>query len=323
MKILVTGGAGYIGSQLIRDLGSDPRFHGARVTIYDSMRDERYQSLMDLPASGRYDFHAGEVEDARELARAAHDADVIIHLAALTNAVISFGRVQETYDTNLLGTRNVVDAAAASPATRRVVYASTCSVYGETPEVVNEDSPCHPESPYAMSKLDGEKLVQGLAERTGGRVRGTSLRLATVFGQSPGLRVHTVVNLFALHAALGMPLIVKGTGEQKRPFIHVRDASAAFTFVLSDERTLDGVYNVVGENASVRDVLGYVRPRFPKLKVTHEPGRHLNQISYQVDGSRLRGLGWAPTLSVEDGIEEFARHCIPFSSFAAGAAAGG
>lgn len=94
MKILVTGGAGYIGSQLIRDLGEDPRFAGSQVVIYDSMRDERFQSLMHLPESGRYDFHYGDLQDADELIAAAQDCDVIVHLAALTNAVVSFGRAE-------------------------------------------------------------------------------------------------------------------------------------------------------------------------------------------------------------------------------------
>lgn len=322
-NILVAGGAGYIGSQLIRDLGASPEFHGDKITVYDNMQLERYQSLMNLPPSGNYDFHAGDVQDVAELTAAAEVADVIIHLAALTNAVLSFDRVAETEAINHMGSQNVITAAMRSSRVRRVIYASTCSVYGETAGVVNEDSECRPESPYATYKLAGERNVLELARRTDGRIRGTGLRLATVFGPSPGLRVHTVVNIFALHGALGMPLTVFGTGEQKRPFVHVRDASSAFLFALANESTADRTFNVVGENASVKQVLSYVQPRFPKLRVRHEPGRHLNQISYEVDGSRLRALGWSPSLSVEDGIEEFARSYSAFTRFSEGALARG
>lgn len=318
-NILVAGGAGYIGSQLIRDIGASPQFEGDCVTVYDNMQLERYQSLMDLPVTGNYDFHAGDVQDVAELTLAARDAEIIIHLAALTNAVLSFDRVAETESINHMGTQNVITAAIRSPRVKRVIYASTCSVYGETHGVVNEESDCRPESPYATYKLAGERGVLELGRQTDGRIRGTALRLATVFGPSPGLRVHTVVNIFALHGALGMPITVYGTGEQKRPFVHVRDASSAFLFALANESTMDQALNVVGENASVKDVLSYVQPRFPKLRVRHEPGRHLNQLSYEVDGARLRNLGWSPRHSVEDGIEEFSRYYAAFSKSSEGA----
>lgn len=315
VNVLITGGAGYIGSQLIRDLGEDPRFAGSRIVIYDNMQDERYQSLMNLPSSVPYDFHYGDVQDVDELTDAAKDCDVIIHLAALCNAVISFDRVEETEQVNYCGTENVVTAAIRSSRVRRVIYASTCSVYGVTSGCVNEDSECHPESPYGRYKLEGERAVLRLAKTTAGRVHGTGLRLATVFGLSPGLRVHTVVNVFSLHAALGMPLRVFGSGEQHRPFVHVKDASAAFLFALGDERTQDSALNVVGENATVNDVLRYVEQWFPNLKVEREEtGRRLNQLSYEVDGSRIRELGWQPTVNVESGVEEFARLCTPFST---------
>lgn len=314
MNILVTGGAGYIGSQLICDLALEPGLRGARITVYDNMQDERYQSLMNLPEGGDYDFHYGDIQDLDELTAAAQQADVIIHLAALCNAVVSFDRVEETERVNFCGTDNVVRAALRSPSVRRLIYASTCSVYGETTGTVNEDSPCRPESPYAEYKLAGERLVMGLGEASGGRLTGTALRLATVYGPSPGLRVHTVVNIFVLHGALGMPLTVFGTGDQCRPFVHVRDASAAFVFALLNESTVQQVLNVVGENASVNQILAHVEPRFPKLTIEHKPGRHLNQISYSVDGSRLRAMGWRPAVTLEDGIEEFARLCGSFST---------
>lgn len=314
MNILITGGAGYIGSQLLLDLPEDPQLADARVVVYDNMQEERYASLMHLPPNGSYDFHYGDVRDAEELAAAAEDADVIIHLAALVNAAKSFDRDEQTERINHQGTENVVAAAVRSPRVRRVIYASTCGVYGETSGLVNEDAECNPGSPYAKYKLSGERSVLALSETTQGRVSGTALRLGTVFGMSPGLRVHTVINIFALHAGLGIPLQVYGTGEQNRPFLHVRDASSAFIFAMANESTRDEKFNVLSENDTVKNLLSYIRPRFPKLRVEHRPGTHINQISYEVDGSRYKALDWQPTLNVEAGVEEFARLYSAFST---------
>jgi nucleoside-diphosphate-sugar epimerase len=116
-----------------------------------------------------------------------------------------------------------------------------------------------------------------------------------------------VVNIFAFRAAVGAPLEVYGSGAQVRPFVHVADIARAIAFCMTDDRTADEVFNVVGENASINDLLDLLKPRFPKLRVVHTDKEILNQISYEVDGSKLRSLGFAPAFSLEQGIEEYAR----------------
>ncbi|MEJ7652997.1 MAG: SDR family oxidoreductase, partial [Chloroflexia bacterium] len=205
---------------------------------------------------------------------------------------------------------NVVEAALASPNVRRVIYASTCSVYGETEEVATETSECVPASPYAQFKLDGEHATMALSERSGGRISGTALRLGTVFGMSPGLRVHTVVNMFALHAALSMPIRVDGAGEQQRPFVHVRDAASAFVFALEHEETAGGIYNVGRE--PVREAGAQYLNLASRTFALPTPGGQLNR-SCIVDGSRPRELGRRPA-DAGSAHREFARMCSPFSS---------
>jgi nucleoside-diphosphate-sugar epimerase len=207
----------------------------------------------------------------------------------------------------------VVRAVRQAASVRRLIYASTTSVYGPTSAIVDEQSPCLPASPYAEFKLKGEQEVLGLSTDTGGRLRPTVLRLATVYGYSPGLRVHTVVNIFAFRAAVGASLEVFGSGNQLRPFVHVDDVSRAIAFCVADEHTGEGIFNVVGENASVNQILELLERHFPRMLVVHTDKEILNQISYEVDGGKLRLLGFSTEHTLEDGIAEYAHL---YSSFA-------
>ncbi|MDP9382644.1 MAG: NAD-dependent epimerase/dehydratase family protein [Chloroflexota bacterium] len=308
MNVLITGGAGYIGSDLLHVLAGTDGLQLGRVRVLDNMQEEKYQALMNLPEGVEYDFVLGDIRNEEDVRRAiGDDTNTVIHLAALTNATLSFERQEATELTNHVGTQNIVRAVQDTPSVNRLIYASTTSVYGPTSGIVTEESECKPASPYGVFKLKGEQDVLALPKVTNGRVKSTALRFATVYGYSAGLRVHTVVNIFAFRAAVGIPLEVFGSGEQKRPYIHVRDVARALAFCLKEPRTEDGLFNVVGQNGSVNDILALIEPRFPKLKVVHTNREILNQISYEVDGSKLYSLGYSPELTLEDGINEFAR----------------
>jgi nucleoside-diphosphate-sugar epimerase len=279
-----------------------------RIRVLDNMREEKFPSLMNLPEGIDYEFVLGDIRNQADVEIAiGDDTDVVVHLAALCNATISFERRDATEEINYGGTVNVVSAARRAPSVKRFIYASSTSVYGPTTGIVDEQSPCLPASPYAEFKLKGEHEVLGLSTDTGGRLRPTVLRLATVYGYSPGLRVHTVVNIFAFRAAVGAPLEVFGSGTQLRPFVHVDDVSRAIAFCVADERTGEGVFNVVGQNASVNQILELLERHFPRMVVRHTDKEILNQISYEVDGGKLRRLGFSTQHTLEDGIEEYAR----------------
>lgn len=308
MNILVTGGAGYIGSQLLHTLAAEKFPRVRRIRVLDNMREEKFPSLMNLPGNVQYEFILGDIREEDDIRKAlGDDTDAVVHLAALCNANLSFERRNDTEEINYRGALKVVDVARRASSVRRLIYASTTSVYGPTMGTVTEGSPCQPASPYAEFKLKAESDVLGLSQDTAGRVRPTVLRFATAYGYSPGLRVHTVVNIFAFRAAVGAPLEVYGSGGQVRPFVHVADIARAIAFCMADDRTADEVFNVVGENASINDLLDLLKPRFPKLRVVHTDKEILNQISYEVDGSKLHSLGFAPAFSLEQGIEEYAR----------------
>ncbi|HEX8857788.1 MAG TPA: NAD-dependent epimerase/dehydratase family protein [Actinomycetes bacterium] len=308
MNILVTGGAGYIGSRLLHTLASIESLDVRRIRVLDNMREEKFPSLMNLPAGVDYEFVLGDIRDEDDVRAAlGDDTDVVVHLAALCNATISFERRDATEEINYGGTVNVVRAARQAQSVKRFIYASTTSVYGPTTGIVDEESPCLPASPYAEFKLKGEQDVLGLATDTGGRLQPTVLRFATVYGYAPGLRVHTVVNIFAFRAAVGASMEVFGSGNQLRPFVHVDDVSRAITFCIEDQRTWEQVFNVVGENASVNQIVALLGRHFPRMRVVQADKEILNQISYEVDGGKLQNLGFRMLHTLEDGVEEYAR----------------
>ena len=308
MNILVTGGAGYIGSRLLHTLASVESLRVRRVRVLDNMREEKFPSLMNLPSGVDYEFVLGDIRNPDDVWTAlGDDTDVVVHLAALCNATISFERRDATEEINYGGTVNVVNAARRAPSVKRFIYASTTSVYGPTTGIVDEQSPCLPASPYAEFKLKGEQEVLGLSTDTGGRLSSTVLRFATVYGYSPGLRVHTVVNIFAFRAAVGAAMEVFGSGTQLRPFVHVDDVSRAIAYCIEDDRARDEIFNVVGENASVNQIIALLRRHFPRMLVVQTDKEILNQISYEVDGGKLRGLGFSTEHTLEDGVEEYAR----------------
>jgi len=302
MVILVTGGCGYIGSQLIRDLAVEPRFQGITIRILDSMMRERYVSLMDLPSEGSYEFHEGDIRKDEDLKKAFQDVEQVIDLAGITNAPVSFERKDLTVDVNVTGGRKVLSHAVKSEVDR-FIYSSTASVYGPTIGLVDETSPCKPISPYGETKLQAEKQCFEASKTSGLYV--TSLRLGTVFGWSIGMRFDTVVDRFAYLACAGMPLSVwESAQREKRPYLHIRDSTMALIFALERNDMKGEVYNVVGENASIDRITSVIAKEVFDLKIVVTPSPNLNQVSYELDGSKIAGLGFKPQHTLEQGVWE-------------------
>lgn len=299
MRIVVTGALGHIGSRLIRELAVSP---GNEIVMVDNLATERYASLYNLPGSARCEFVEGDVLSA-DLTRLFAGADVVIHLAALTNAARSDLRAQMEL-VNVGGTERVARAcvAAAVP----LLFPSTTSVYSAPHGVVSEDcSPAElrPQSPYAGWKLQSEELLRSLGEREG--LRFVIFRMGTIFGPSVGMRFHTAVNQFCWRAVSGQPIEVWRTAShQFRPYLDLSDAVRAIMFVLQQRQFDARVYNVLTLNATVEHVVEVLAAFVPDLRITRVDSPLMNRLSYHVDNRRFSQLGFEFTGSLERGIDD-------------------
>lgn len=236
-------------------LAGDPRLTGLTIRILDSLQRGGYQALMDLPEEGHYQFLEGNILDPTAVWRALESVEAVVHLAAVVKTPFSFDHPAWTEQVNHWGTVRLVEHCLEAGVTR-FLFANSASVYGPGGPF-DEASVYRPVGPYAQSKWRAEQAVLTAAERG---LRSTILRLATIFGHAPIMRFDAVANRFAYLAGVGRSLTVYGTGEQTRPLIHVRDASEAIRFCLTHEaETVGAVFNVVGENASVLDLVEAMR----------------------------------------------------------------
>ncbi|QCC52566.1 NAD-dependent epimerase/dehydratase family protein [Halapricum salinum] len=302
MTVLVTGGLGYLGSQLLRDLPDHPDFADESIRILDNYRKPRYQAMWDLPSYADYDFAEVDIRDEAAVREAMNGVDTVFHLAAITNAPETFDIPEETWDVNHEGAMNVFEAARDAGASN-FVNISSCSVYGRTNDEIDESYACDPESPYGESKLQSE---QEMLDSRDGTMDVTALRMGTVYGWTPGMRFDTVVDKFALLAATGEPLTVyEGAEDQRRPYIHVKDSIRSLLFAATELG--DGeVYNVVGQNGRLQDVIDTIETHFPEAEVGYTQVEQLNQLSYIVNDEKIRAEGFEPVYDMDQGVAELA-----------------
>lgn len=302
MTVLVTGGLGYLGSRLLREIPDEPGFSGEEIRILDNFRQPRFHSLWDLPSYAEYDFVEGDIKDGQVRSEALEDVDTVFHLAAITNAPETFDIPEKTWEVNHDAAVDLYEDAKNSDVSD-FVYVGTCSVYGRTEEEITEEFSCDPESPYGEAKLAAE---EDMFESYTGDMNLTVLRLGTVFGWTRGMRFDTVVDKFALLAATGQPLTVyEGAEDQKRPYLHVQDAVRAMLFAATNLGN-GSPYNVVGQNGRLQDIVDAIETHFPEVEIGYTEAEQLNQLSYIVSDEKIREQGFETAFTLDQGVAELA-----------------
>ncbi|MBN1217508.1 MAG: SDR family oxidoreductase [Anaerolineae bacterium] len=297
--MLITGGAGYIGSQLIRDLATDPRFAGWTLRIYDNLQRHHFCGLMDLPSEGCYQFVEGDILDRLNLERAMQDVSVVVHLAAIVRTPLSFDHPEWTEQVNHWGTASVVEAALHAGVSR-LLYTSSASVYGPGGPFQETDV-CRPIGPYAIAKRRGEEEVLQGGERG---LRFTIVRLGTTFGNAPAMRFDAVASRLAYLVGVRRPMIIHGSGNQIRPLIHVRDASAALRLCLFDPQTEGEIINAVTMNPTSNEIAHILQTLVPDATMRYTDQDILTEISFEVESTKLLKMGFEPQFDLTAGLRE-------------------
>ena len=260
MNILVTGGAGYIGTELVKALAEQDQTNS--IIVYDNLSRGSYDSFMgdQIPNGSKIEFIQGDILDSRKLRQVLNGIDLVFHLAA--KVTTPFGNTDPHFyeQINHWGTAELVYAMEET-GNAHLIHLSSTSVYGSTDELVDEESPLQPRTFYGISKKRGEEHVMRLVNAD----RATIIRCGNVYGYSSSMRFDAVVNKFAFEANFHNRIIIQGDGHQSRAFIHVDHLSQTLS-QMNNTQMKSGVFNLVANNYEILDLVDVFKEVVPSLE---------------------------------------------------------
>lgn len=292
MKVLITGGAGYLGS-ILTGLLLDNKY---KVTVVDNLIYKQL-SLTDYCYNEDFTFIKGDVRNLKQLVNL-KDYDVIIPLAAIVGMPACDRNMIEATQINYDQIDSLVENTSKD---QQLILPNTNSQYGSSTDIITEESPFNPLSHYAKTKCDAELCLLN-SERSG-----VALRLATVFGLSPRMRLDLLVNDF-VYRAVTDKLLVLFQASFKRNYIHVRDIANTFLFVIENyDKCVGEPFNVglSSANLSKLELAQRIKQYIPDLVIIEDEfAEDFDKRNYIVSNKKLESLGWAPSFTLDNGIEE-------------------
>ena len=296
MQLLVTGGAGYLGSVLIPKL----LVRGHRVRVLDAgfFGVGHLRGMQPAVELIREDIRR-ILQDAEFGAKLLDGCEAVIHLAAISNDPSAELNPALTEEVNFQATVRLAEEAKKRRV--RFLFSSSCSLYGAAKEMTDEEGTLAPLTTYAVSKANAEKALAGLEDASWKPV---VLRNGTLFGYSPRMRFDLVVNIFSLYSTLYDEIKLFGEGQQWRPFLHVGDCARAFLHFLEKPDCRHRCYNIAHENLRVTDLAALFKRMNPRLKTVQVQGTDDDRRDYRVSTRRMQEEGFQARTGVEAGAQE-------------------
>lgn len=262
MNVLVTGGAGYVGTELVLKLAANPGV--SKVVVYDNLSRENYNLFINASkhvSKDKIQFEFGDLLDTRKIKKVLKDIDVVYHLAARASTPFANTDSHLFEQVNHWGTAELVYAIEELGTIKKMIYVSSCSVYGSGKELIDETAIVNPKTIYGVSKMRGEEHVTRLGEK----MNAVIIRLGNVYGYSSSMRFDAVINKFMFEAHYKNRISIHGNGRQSRSFIHVQKAVDSLEAILTKEIPSD-IYNLTERNLEIYDLIDEVKDLYPSLE---------------------------------------------------------
>jgi len=281
MKILVTGGCGFIGRHLCKELVKNNE-----VTVLDNFSNSTEK---DIPENTV--FINGDVRNIDDVKKASQGVDLVYHLAAKISVTESVEKPELYYDVNVNGTESVFEVNK----NKKIIFINSASIYGDTEDLpVKETHPLNPKSPYAETKIAGEKIIVQNPENC-------VARLFNIYGEGQSKEYGGVISIFLKAAITDKPLTICGDGTQTRDYLHINDVVSALIF-LQDKK---GIYNLgSGKEISINQKVNIIKSIKRNIKIEHMPERDGDIYRSVADISKIKAAGWEPKVTMEKGITE-------------------
>lgn len=262
MHVLITGGTGYLGTELLVELTQNPAVD--QVVIYDNLNRGNYNLFLGVPKlpTDKIRFVQGELLDSRKLQKEVEKADIVYHLAAKVTTPFADHNPHEFDQVNNWGTAELTYLVEKSNV-QRFIYTSSVSVYGSSSEESDIGTPLNPRTFYGISKMNGEGHVQRLLNSN---IKTYILRCGNVYGYSKSMRFDSVINKFLFEANFTNRLRIFGNGSQYRSFIHIKRLSTLMNELTTSDLAAD-TYNLVECSLSVNEVVDELRKLYPSLEM--------------------------------------------------------
>ncbi len=297
MKVLITGGAGFIGSHIVEHFQEE----ASEIRVLDNLRTGNLDNLIGLD----HTFIKGSINDRDLVQKSVQDIDYIFHLAALVSVPESMTKISECIEINVNGTLNLLEAASEA-GVKKIVFASSAAVYGDNPTSPKLETMCPaPKSPYAITKLDGEYYMEMFHNEN--KIQTTSLRFFNVFGprQDPQGAYAAAVPIFMENTLHSRNITIFGDGQQTRDFIYVKDIVEALVYAVTNKQ-MKGVYNAgYGQPTSINHLAEtIIGMDDTECAIEHKPSR-IGDIEHSLASAHeLKAAGWKPKHTLEQGLRE-------------------